>query len=276
MFGMLRRLRGKHFGRPRAPRLNWVRADEHEGVLLFGDIRIHVCSRNTMAEKPSSAKDFVTLKSPRMVERMAALAEEINPKNIFEIGIFRGGSVVLYNEMFKPRKLVAVDIDTVRVPHLEEYLRSAVGGSNVSPHLGVDQANRTRLAEICVHEFGDEALDLAIDDASHFLFETRESFRALCPRLRPSGIYVIEDWAWAHWRSDFWQRDLGGDTFRSKEPVTNLILELLVLAASKPDWVSRVSIHSATVYVTRGSGQIPPGFDPTQYCLNRGKPLPRF
>jgi predicted O-methyltransferase YrrM len=214
-----------------------------EGVVQFGDLRIYVCLPDAMANKPSSAKDFLVVKIPSMVEKTATLVKEINPKNILELGIFQGGSVVLYNELFKPRKFVAIDLNTVTLPHLEEYLRNYPGGSNVSLRLGVDQADRARLAEICATEFGGESLDLVIDDASHYLFETRESFRELFPRLRPGGVYIIEDWGWAHWTGDLWQRDQGGETFRGKEPMTNLIMELAVLSASKPDCHQRPWPH---------------------------------
>ena len=273
MFDILRRFTGQDRRQAHAPRLNWQQADELQGIVQFGDLRIHVCLPDVMNSKPSSNKDFLVLKVPSMVEKTAALVDEVNPKNIFELGIFKGGSVVLYNEIFKPRKFVAVDISTVRLSNLEEYLR---GNANVSLQLGIDQSDRPRLAQICATEFGGEPLDLVIDDASHFQFETRESFRELFPRLRPGGVYIIEDWAWAHWAGDLWQRDHGGDQFRGKEPMTNLILELVVLAASKPDWVSQVSVESATVYVTRGPGQIEPGVELSDYCLNQGKPLPRF
>lgn len=276
MFEILRRFTGQDRQQTRTPQLNWASQETLEGVVQFGDLRIHVCLPDVMASKPSSTKDFLVLKVPSMVEKTAALVEEINPKNIFELGIFKGGSVVLYNEIFKPRKFVAVDLSTTPLPNLEDYLQNNPQGANVSLQFGVNQADRPRLAEICAKEFGNEPLDLVIDDASHLLFETRESFRELFPRLRPGGVYIIEDWAWAHWAGDLWQRDQGGEHFRGKEAMTNLILELVVLAASKPDWVSQVSIESATVYVTRGPGQIPTGFELSDYCLNRGNPLPRF
>ena len=259
-----------------ATRLNWTSAEALEGVVQFGDLRIHVCLPDVMANKPSSAKDFLVVKLPSMVEKIAALTHDLRPRNIFELGIFKGGSVVLYNEIFKPRKLVAVGLGSAPLPHLEEYIRGTSVEKNVSIQLGVNQADRRRLSEICAQEFGGEALDLVIDDASHFLFETRESFRELFPRLRPGGVYVIEDWGWAHWTGDLWQRDQGGDEFRGKKPMTNLIMELAVLAASKPDCVNQVSIEAATVYVTRGVARLEPGFELSDYYLNRGNPLPRF
>ena len=39
-----------------------------------------------------------------------------------------------------------------------------------------------------------EPLDLVIDDASHLYGPTMASFEVLFPRLRPGGLYVIEDW----------------------------------------------------------------------------------
>jgi hypothetical protein len=48
------------------------------------------------------------------------------------------------------------------------------------------------------HEFS-APLDLVIDDASHIYGPTKASFQALFPLLRPGGLYLIEDWAWAHW-----------------------------------------------------------------------------
>jgi predicted O-methyltransferase YrrM len=269
--GRLRRAAGRSNGST-ATRLDWLDANEQQGVVRFGDVRLHVCLQDAVADKPSSPTEFVLIKVPAMVEMMADLADTIQPKNVFEIGIFRGGSVVLYNEMYKPHKLVSIDRHTTPLPQLEEYIRAKSAGSNVRIELGVNQADRGRLAEICQREFGTQPLDLVVDDASHLLFETREAFRELFPRLRPGGVYVIEDWGWAHWRGDLWQKPY----FRGKESMTNLVMELVVLSASKPEWVSEVSVGHSIVFVQRGVGAIEAGFDPAAYCLNRGNPLPRF
>src|SRR5205807_6405065 len=115
--GRLRRDARRSNG-PTSARLNWLHAEENEGVVQFGDVRLYVCLPDAVADKPSSATEFVVLKVPEMVEMMADLGESIQPKNIFELGIFRGGSVVLYNEMFKPRKLVSIDCHTKPIPQL--------------------------------------------------------------------------------------------------------------------------------------------------------------
>ncbi len=256
-------------------KLNWTHHELLEGTLQFDEWRFHVCLPDVMNDKPSSAHDFIVLKVPSMIEMIAELAAQ-QPKYIFELGVYKGGSVALYNELFKPDKLVAIDLGANPLPQLEAYIKSRAAEKQVSFHLGVDQSDHARLAQICQREFGKQPLDLVIDDASHFLFETRESFRELFPRLRPGGVYVIEDWGWAHWGGDLWQLQQGGDQFRGKEPLTNLLLELVVLAASRPNLVSQVCVESATIYIKRGAEEVKPGFDPALFCLNRGNPLPRF
>lgn len=257
-------------------KLRWLHCEHQEGVIQFGDWRFHVRVSDAMADPPSSARDFVVLKTPPMIEQIAALADNLRPRNVLELGIFKGGSVALYNELFKPEKLVAIDLSPTAIPQLSEYIRRCAAESSVSPYWGVNQADRTRLAQICAREFGNRPLDLVIDDASHFLFETRESFRELFPRLRPGGVYVIEDWGWAHWPGELWQCQGGGDYFRGKEPMTTLVIELVILSASRATLIREVCVRSATVYVTRGEERVDPGFEPSDFCLNRGNPLPRF
>lgn len=132
----------------------------------------------------------------------------------------------------------------------------------------------TALEECYGEEFGSDSVDLVIDDASHFLFETRESFRFLFPRLRPGGIYIIEDWGWAHWPEDYWQKKRGGDYFDRKDPLSNLILELMLLAASAPDVVENIWLDRGQVLVRRGNRKLDSPFNPETLILNRGDRIP--
>ncbi|QXQ12974.1 class I SAM-dependent methyltransferase [Skermania piniformis] len=262
--------------RPVTNRLEWVRQGELDGLLRFGDTRVHVCLPDAMAATPTSPNDFLLLKVPDMIDAMAGIVEDIHPKFVLELGIFKGGSVVLYNEICRPRKLVAIDILPDRLPDLDEYLERTGSANTVSLNFGVDQSDRDRLAALYDKEFGRHRIDLVVDDASHFFFETRESFREFFPRLRPGGVYVIEDWGWSHWSGDTWQAAERGDYFYGRESMTNLVMELVVLSASRPNLVQSVSVTSSAVYVTRGSEDIEPGFDLSAHCLNRGEPLPHF
>jgi hypothetical protein len=84
------------------------------------------------------------------------------------------------------------------VANLESFLDAHRLRDRVRPYYGVDQADRDRLATIVAEEFEGDPIDLVIDDASHLLDPTRASFEVLFPRLRTSGLFVIEDWAWEH------------------------------------------------------------------------------
>ena len=83
----------------------------------------------------------------------------------------------------------------------------------------------------------------------------------LLPRLRPGGLYVIEDWGWAHWPGDRFQ---GRKSQYAKErwPLSRLILELVMVSASRPGLIKRVDVTDGTVYVTRGAETVSdPDFD---------------
>jgi predicted O-methyltransferase YrrM len=211
-----------------------------------------------------------------MVEEFVEMARSLHARNVLELGVFKGGSVVAYNELLRPRRLVAVDLQTNVIEALDQYVRSPEVGGRVAVHLGVNQADHQRLARICADDFQGEPLDIVVDDASHFLQETRESFRALFPRLRPGGLYVIEDWAWAHWGGEPWQTGRGGSYFKDKEPMSSFIVELMAMCPSRPGLVERLIVRPASVFILRGSEPVEPGFDPARFWLNRGDPLPRF
>jgi hypothetical protein len=73
------------------------------------------------------------------------------------------------------------------------------------------------------------------------------------PFLRPGGVYVIEDWAWAHWPG-VWQE--GGGPWPDKPAPSLLVLELAMLCASRSDLVESVDVTSGLIVVRRGPGKI--------------------
>ena len=146
----------------------------------------------------SKSRSFTILKDRIMVEEYLETVERFRGDNVVELGIASGGSVALTALVAPPRKLVAIDLEPDRVDALDELIADHGLGERVRLHYGVDQADRARLAEIVEDEFGDEPLGLVIDDASHLLRETRASFETLFPRLRPGGLFVIDDWNHEH------------------------------------------------------------------------------
>src|SRR5262245_38370726 len=146
----------------------------------------------------SRGRLFSIQKDPSHIDAHLEIVERFRGENVVELGIAFGGSCALTALVTPPRKLVAVDLKSDRVEALDQLIAERGLGDRVRLHYGVDQADRGRLAAVLDDELGDEPLGLVIDDASHRLDETRASFETLFPRLRPGGLFVIEDWNHQH------------------------------------------------------------------------------
>ena len=117
---------------------------------------------------------------------------------------------------------------------------------------------------------GDAPLDLVVDDCSHLYEPTRASFNELFPRLRPGGLYVIEDWRWAHPALDADDDGL----FEGETPLTRLVFEIVLALPSVPGLIADVRIDLESVWVERGEATVEPaGFDIAECCRPRGRRL---
>lgn len=182
------------------------------------------------------------------------------PRNLIELGLFEGGSVPFWFELLRPDKHVGIDIqDGEDSPYFRAYLEGRNLADRIATFWRTNQADFRRLGEICEGAFGSEPLDLVIDDASHFYAETRASFEILFPRLRSGGLYIIEDWAWFHWRGI----ERG---WREKRPLTHLIHEITEAVGSSRSVIESAVIRGGFAAVRRGSGALKPGrFDLSDY-----------
>ena len=186
-------------------------------------------------------------KGRRAIEQYETLMGVAHPRSIMELGIYGGGSTALLAQLAAPSKLVAVEIHEARVAALDAFIEHHGLGAVVSAHYGVNQADAARLAEIVQQEFGATPLDLVIDDASHLIDETRASFNALFPRLRPGGTYVIEDWSWPHRSYVF-----PNPSYRGVTPVSAFALELALVAARDDALIVDVTLQRGLAIVHRG------------------------
>lgn len=252
-------------------RIPWVTDD----LIDYGDVQIELCLPPVLQQRRTVGNRFVLGKNRRLVEAHLAQLGGRPVERIVDVGVLQGGSVVLYHKLFSPKKLIGIELSPIRLPSLDAYAARQRDGSIFVAH-GVNQADGPALDRICAAELGGQALDLVVDDASHFNAETRATFRALFPRLRPGGLYVIEDWGWAHWPGDLWQKERGGPYFHRKEPLTNLLIELVALCASSPLVTPRISVESAQIYVERGPAALAPGFELSDHYYTRGEPIPAF
>ena len=215
---------------------------------------------------------FMLLKQRSMIESLIDQVPD-GVDNIVDLGIFKGGSIVLYHELFRPRRLVGIELSHYRVRALDEFIALHSLEEAIHLYYGTLQNDQHRLRSIVQEEFGDEALDLVVDDCSHLYGHTKKSMNILLPRLRPGGMYVIEDWGWAHWPGDRFQ---GPKNKYAKEPwaLTKLIFELVMVSASRPGLIRRVDVTDGTVYVTRGADKVTdPGFDISKCYLTSGRTI---
>ncbi len=199
------------------------------------------------------------------VDQYVELLERLKPERIFELGIFLGGSAALFAELARPKRLVAVDNRTRQPRTLSDYLDRRGLSDLVRPYYDVNQADKARLMEIVGEAFGDEPIDLVVDDCSHLYKATRASFSVLFPLLRPGGVYVIEDWPWAHTPVGATNAD---GRYPDRVPLTRLIFELILAIPGVPDLIERIEIDSNAVQVTRGHTAADPSSFDLSKCSN--------
>jgi hypothetical protein len=192
------------------------------------------------------------------------------PRNIFEIGIWDGGSTVFWSEYFQPDKLVAIDwLQREDSEYFQRYVRSRGAEDRVKTYWGVDQGNAEELREIVDREFSGP-LDLVLDDGSHLPEETTTSFETLFPQLRAGGIYVIEDWNW-ELLPEFRDPD---HVWASTDGLVGLVTNLARLAGSSQA-IGVLTLYPNFVAVQRGAGLQDGELDLAAYVGSLPQRMPR-
>jgi hypothetical protein len=162
-----------------------------------------------------------------------------------ELGIFHGGSAALFNELLRPKRLVAFDIvRSSPSSHFDRYVDEHPG---VSAHWGVDQSDTTAV----LAAVGPGPIDLVIDDASHHYDLTAATFDALFPRLRPGGLYIVEDWGWS-----FQERWTEHPELRCRRSMSDLLLDMAGVMISRPGVIARVEVLYSFVVIERGPAEV--------------------
>jgi predicted O-methyltransferase YrrM len=268
---------------PTQPSAGSERMEWSDGNLQVGSTRFTLSTDpTTWNEWESTADQFVLLKSKHQLDSLLRFAPE-QVQNVVDLGIFKGGSIALYQELFSPKRLVGIDLLADRVAALDEFVARRSLSETVRLYYGTSQGDQALLTKIVRENFGDEPLDLVIDDASHKYSLTKASLNVLLPRIRPGGVYVLEDWGWAHYPGEFPQRRQETEKYfaDSPTPLSRLVLELVMVVASRPDLVSEVNVVPGIVFVTRGRASVPEaGFDigdfystPGRKILHEDRPL---
>ena len=216
----------------------------------------------------SDGRFFKLFKPRELVEQYRQLFPDpgqLAGSNILEVGMYDGGSLVLLNELFEPAKLVGIDIqDRSDSEYFQGYIAAAGRKSRIRTFWKTSQTDFDRLEKIIASEFSGP-LDLVIDDASHYYEETRATFEFLYPRLKPGGIYVIEDWQWSHW-PEFQTHSY----FDGKLPLTKLIVQLIEFTGSAHvHSPARVEVRSRMALIIKGTDQGPAKLNLAEQIIRR-------
>jgi cephalosporin hydroxylase len=99
------------------------------------------------------------------------------PIKLLEIGIYGGGSLQMWKWYFGKRaNILGVDIDPFCIKYAEPHIKVKIG----------DQADAKFLESLGEY-------DIIIDDGGHFTSQQTASFMKLYDKVKPNGIYLIED-----------------------------------------------------------------------------------
>ncbi len=168
---------------------------------------------------------------------------DLEVRNMMELGVRVGGSPVFLALLFEPEKLVCLDIGKPATL-LERFRAQDPRGARIAPYYRTSQDDESALTAMLEREI-EGPLDLVIDDASHFYAETRASFEILFPRLKPGGVYAVEDWSWAHVP--------GFAEWRDQPTLSNLVFQLMMIAAAHPKLIASITVTPEVAFVRKGT-----------------------
>jgi hypothetical protein len=112
----------------------------------------------------SEEKRFLLMKAGNFLEHYTSLDPK-ECRTVLELGVYQGGSFVFLDQLLRPEKLSAIELNSAPVPALDEYVASSAGRTRV--HYGTSQDDVESLRNIVHQDFGGR-LDLVVDDASHY------------------------------------------------------------------------------------------------------------
>jgi SAM-dependent methyltransferase len=99
---------------------------------------------------------------------------------VLEIGICRGESLKMWNEYFINSEVYGIDITDI-------YIKDLINENKYNIIIGDACSNDI------LNQLNDLTFDVIIDDGSHRIDDQINSFNILKNRMKPNGMYIIED-----------------------------------------------------------------------------------
>lgn len=220
--------------------------------------------------------DFILVKTGDMIKEYADRLANRQIDSLLELGILRGGSVAFFSEYLKPKRHMAVDIHRGE-GGLDTFATIVNGRAGEERQLyvryDISQADTATIISAYESRFGAEAeFDLIIDDASHNYALTLQAFNGLFPRVKPGGIYAIEDWGWGQWYEGGYQEP--SNIEYANPALSNLILFCVLASTTRNAGISKVDITPDTVFVYRDGRALPENYRIESSFPTRGREFP--
>lgn len=173
--------------------------------------------------------------------------------NVLELGMWDGGSTALWTEVLEPKKIVGIDhLDKSDTDYFKKWMANKKQ-TKLSTYWNTNQENNASLIKIISNEFPNSSLDIVIDDASHLYSSTIQSFETIFPLLKPGALYILEDWAWLHWKKWVYQ-------FPKGEEISSLVYKFVQATGSYSNVISSVKVYPGFAVIERGNHEINHGF----------------
>lgn len=131
------------------------------------------------------------------------------PVVVVEFGVQFGGSAQMWREYFGPdAKIYGVDIDPKCKAWEEPGFKVFIG----------DQADRAFLRKIAA-KVG--PIDVVIEDGGHHPDQQIATFEEIYPRVKPGGVFLIEDLHTSYWPNYSGGRGVPGTFMEYAKPLTD-------------------------------------------------------
>lgn len=122
------------------------------------------------------------------------------PIKLLELGVHRGGSLEMWGSSFPNATIAGIDIKPVLATNEAgvvlrengEPVQYKFSSERIQFRQG-SQSDAEFLTAVSA-EIAPDGWDVIIDDASHVGSLSLASFKALFPRLKKGGLYIVEDW----------------------------------------------------------------------------------
>jgi predicted O-methyltransferase YrrM len=232
-----------------------------DGLEFSGDLETY--------REETTPERVVILKTGGLLRQYLDMLAPHDTGNILELGIWQGGSPLFYGKATDAKKVVAIDL-RAKNPALDEIIETHGLGDRVKLHFNTSQDDREAVESIIETDFDGQPIDLVIDDASHLYEPTKRSFEIIFPKLRQGGLYIIEDWQWAHLANSEYQ---DGTKWGDQPALSNFIFELLMAYGSEGSLFWNIVVRDWFIAIQKGSYQAGGDFKINDLIRMRGRSM---